>query len=88
MGWLSPAGVVVVPDRYGQDQDALRDADPDPDRSTAAVRPEHGRGTAAVLFVKVSLMDSMTCRNGVKYPAPTRGVSPLCGPGATDHGLG
>lgn len=65
--------MVIVPDRCGEGEDALQDADGDPADGVSLVVFEVG------LPFSVSLIDSMTFRNGLNYADPARSGSPLRG---------
>src|SRR4051794_41384480 len=65
------ADVVVVPDGCGEGQDALPDADAD---SLGVCPPCCSRSSWPL---KVSLIDSITCRRGLKNCVPGRSGSPL-----------
>ncbi len=78
--WL--AGGVVVPDRGGQGEDALQDAD----RHTGGVWPPCRSRSSWPL--KVSLTDSMIWRRGLNRCAPARGLAFADGPQQPDPGGG
>jgi hypothetical protein len=65
------AGLVVVPDRGGEGQQPLQHPDGDALDGAAAVALQ------VKLALRVSLTDSMSCRNGLNSPWPGRGASPL-----------
>jgi hypothetical protein len=65
------AGLVVVPDGGGQGQQSLQHPDTDALNGRPAVALQ------VELALRVSLTDSMRCRNGLNSPWPGRGASPL-----------